>query len=448
MLGALAWALTRVSTTWDAAVQDPVAMVTAGRNALAGIVVGVAVLPAVAGLAALARPRGEAASPARRAFTYMAVASTLGFLLYTSAKATYFGFVDHPVEERNVIYLMPLLFAGTAMWLTRRRTYPLALVAAGALVLWLVLEIPVHLDAVVPESDAPSLEIFHWLGWGAPGAHVFLAVGVVASVLLALELRRAGVAAAGVACALVLVWTLTSEVYASDRSADYARILAAPLPRPFDWIDRATGTRSTVYVGQEIRQPTDIWLLAFWNRSVVRMRSIDATPPRIGTSTGDILPITVRPDGVLPAPPGIRFLAADQGIEGVGSPLASGKRWRVYDGARLHAAARGVYSDGWAGARSSYRVYTGSPSRLRVVLSRKAWCGRDVPGKAAIRVNGALRGSAVLHACTSVGVDVPAPKPPFDVTVTIAPTFVPAKLDPSSPDTRHLGAEVEFSDVQ
>ena len=447
-LAMLAWLLTRASVTWDTALRDPVGMLTAGRSALAGVVVGVAVLPAVAGLAALVRPRDEAVTPARRGFTYVAVASTLGFLLYTASKARYFGLLSHPVEERNLIYVVPFLFAGTALWLTRLRTYPAAAVAAGSLVLWLVLTVPIHVAPVVPESDAPSFEIFRLLGWGEGTLHVLLAVAAVVCVLVVVGMRRAGAVAAVAACGLILAWTLTSEIYASQRSADYARILVAPLPRPLDWVDRATGTQSTLYVGQEIRQPTDIWLLAFWNRSIVRMRSIDDTPPKVGSSTGDILPIAVRPNGALPAPTGIQFVVADQGIQGVGSTIATAARWRVHRKTRLHAAARGIYTDGWMGERSTYRVFDGTPSRIHVGLSRTAWCARDVPGKATIRVDGALRGSMVLHACRGYGVDVPAPRPPFTVSTSITPTFVPAQLNPTSPDTRHLGAVVEYSDVQ
>ena len=39
---------------------------------------------------------------------------------------------------------------------------------------------------------------------------------------------------------------------------------------------------------------------------------------------------------------------------------------------------------------------------------------------------------------------IPTPKPPFKVEVTVDPTFVPAQLDPTSGETRHLGAVVDY----
>jgi hypothetical protein len=37
------------------------------------------------------------------------------------------------------------------------------------------------------------------------------------------------------------------------------------------------------------------------------------------------------------------------------------------------------------------------------------------------------------------------PRPPFHVDIRISRTFVPHELDPSKSDTRHLGAQVEYS---
>ena len=99
-------------------------MISYARSGAASVVIGLAVLPAVAGLAALVRPRGERLSPARRAFVCLFVSATAGFLLYTAAKGVYFGPLSNPIEERNLIYLVPLLLAGTAIWLSRRRSNP------------------------------------------------------------------------------------------------------------------------------------------------------------------------------------------------------------------------------------------------------------------------------------------------------------------------------------
>jgi len=50
----------------------------------------------------------------------------------------------------------------------------------------------------------------------------------------------------------------------------------------------------------------------------------------------------------------------------------------------------------------------------------------------------------IVHAKRSRTLSLPTPPPPFQVTVQVSPTFVPAKLDPRSQDIRHLGAQVAF----
>ena len=440
LLALLAWVGTRVSATWSAAVHHPIHMFTYARAGAGAILVGVAILPAVAGLAVLVPPRDEPSSPGRRAFAWVFGCFALTLLLYTAAKGTYLGTLANPVEERNLIYLVPPLFAGTALWLTRRRVDPLALIAATALVVWLVVTVPVHLDPFIPASDAPSLEVLFSIGWGSAAIHGLLAVAAIVAAVVVAALSRLGRLAVATACSLVLVWCLASELYASQRSADYASTLAAPLPRPFDWVDRATGGGSAVYVGQQILQPTDIWLMSFWNPSVVQMRTLDGTPGArryhgVG-STGDFYPARVTRRGTLRDTRGVRFLVGDRGVWGRGSPLASGERWRVYPGARLGSAAIGLYSDGWIGRSSSLTVYANPASPVTIRLSRPCGTGS---ARATFRV-GAVRERTAVPECKKASVAIRAPTPPLRVAITVMPTFVPAEVDPSSGDTRRLGA--------
>jgi hypothetical protein len=454
-LAVLAWALTFVSTTWSDAAGHPIKMVAYARSGAGSVVVGLGILPAIAGLAALVRPRGERSTPPRRAFVCLFVAVAAGLLLYTAAKGVYFGPLANPVEERNLIYLVPLVFAGTAMWLSRRRVEPAALLAAAAVVAWLVATVPLT-SSPIPASDAPSLEVLHSIGWDSGALHGLLVGITVLAALVALARLRWVVGAAAV---LVLAWGLSSETYASRRSADYASALAASIPRPLEWITHATGGTPSLYVGQEILQPTDIWLLSFWNPSLVQLRSLDGTPGGSGPlksykgipATGDILRISPGRDGTLPVDPRLRFLVADQGVTGVGRSLARGERWRVYglgSPARLHSTAVGVYSDGWMGARSTFSVFNGDVSAVGVRLSRKAWptsCDIDLAGRSRISVNGSVRAYTIVHACRTAEVSVPTPPPPFKVAVEINPTFVPHRLNPAFPDTRRLGAVVTYS---
>ena len=49
-----------------------------------------------------------------------------------------------------------------------------------------------------------------------------------------------------------------------------------------------------------------------------------------------------------------------------------------------------------------------------------------------------------MHSKGERTLSFPTPPPPFLVKVHVDPTFVPAKLDPRTTDTRQLGAQVAF----
>ena len=92
-----------------------------------------------------------------------------------------------------------------------------------------------------------------------------------------------------------------------------------------------------------------------------------------------------------------------------------------------------------------------------VKLSRVAWCGKDVPGKATVRIGPVTIGedkqpaiarvtntqTKIVRHCVAVGFALPVPSGPWRLEVTISPTFVPQKLDPSKSDRRELGAVFE-----
>ena len=108
-------------------------MLDLSLNAAGALMIGLGVLPVVAGLAALWRAPDEPVSYALRVFRSVLLAAIIAFGVYTAVKATYvsisFGTYTY---ERNLIYLAPLLFAGTALWLERRRLHPIALAASSA----------------------------------------------------------------------------------------------------------------------------------------------------------------------------------------------------------------------------------------------------------------------------------------------------------------------------
>jgi hypothetical protein len=110
-----------------------------GNWAAGALAIGIGVIPLVAGLTSLFRAPGEQRSREARMVRSVMVAGFVGFGLYTALKSAYLStqFATR-VEERNLIYVAPLLFVGTALVLERRRVNLWAFAAAGAYALYLV----------------------------------------------------------------------------------------------------------------------------------------------------------------------------------------------------------------------------------------------------------------------------------------------------------------------
>ena len=123
------------------------------------------------------------------------------------------------IVERNLIYVIPLVFVGTALWLERPRLrWPLA--AATGLVAYLLVSANYALENV-PYSDALGLAIAQMsnrnLSFTDSAVQWALVVTLAISVLLLvlprlLGARRTAVRAVGVTAALVLAWTLTGQI--------------------------------------------------------------------------------------------------------------------------------------------------------------------------------------------------------------------------------------------
>ena len=83
---------------------------------------------------------------------------------------------------------------------------------------------------------------------------------------------------AGAAAVVVVAWSMTGQVYAAEGERT---LLRADRPQPAR--SRTTGSRrrpsggSVVVLGQQISDPTGIWLTEFFNPSVRKMWSLDGT---------------------------------------------------------------------------------------------------------------------------------------------------------------------------
>ena len=327
------------------------------------------------------------------------------FGLYAAVKAAFLSAVFSTlVEERNLIYLAPLLFAATALFFERRRMHVFALAAAAGFALYLILTTPYQMQ-VHFYSDAPGLAILQGanrrLSFTPADARWLLLVLLVVALVLPLLIqhrlawRDATFAIAGIAV-LVVAWNLTGEISAAAASNDFSRQFLTRIPDPPDWVDQQTGGSPTLYLGQRIVDPNNLWLTEFWNRSLKYTWSLDGTAPGPGET---VTPNIMTNQGQLQQQRGeVKYVLLDSDLLSVlGHTKAKIGPWRLVQidyPVRLTQATTGFYVDGWMGHRALYAHFAspkqGRPGVVKVVVSRTGWGGTDVPGHVTIRV-GKLR---------------------------------------------------------
>jgi hypothetical protein len=450
-----------------------------GLNAAGALAIGLGILPVVAALAALWHAPGEPRTYALTVFRSVLLAAVISFGVYAAIKSTYvsttFGTYTY---ERNLIYLSPLLFAGTALWLERRTLHPVAIGVSAGFVLYLLLTTPYEMGQDI-SYNAPGLAILQqanrYLRLDVTGAKIGLVALLALSValLLAPRLLRRGVGGLAAAVAVgIVVWNFTGELSfagASNRSADR---FVDNIRRPFTWVDDTTGGRPTLYLGQQMADPNGEWLLEFWNpHSLIGpVWSLDGTAPGPGPT---LTPDPSLPDGALSHDPHFPYVVEERGINVVGRVVAthehvaggSLQRWRLVQirpPLRLESFVTGLYADGWAGASSAYTHFGSGRAggRVRVVVSRREWGGPDKFGNVTLKVGPIVIGDDMqphvgepavvkhfkIHSKGEETLRFPVPSPRFRVEVTISPTFRPGELSPqTTSDNRDLGAKISYA---
>jgi len=448
-----------------------------GMQAASALAIGLGVLPFVFGLASLWLP-GRRHDPAWRAFAAFTGSAIVTVWLYTAVKAAYLSTVFATrVEERNMIYLAPLLLVGTAVVLMTRRPWLPGLLAAWSLTTWLILHYGYQLN--YPYYEAPGYGIAALANrdwhWDQPTIRIGLAVAsaVVLAVVFLVCLRRVpasvrkGVIVAGLAAAIV--WMLAGEITSANGSAATSRAFVANLPKPLDWVDRATGQRGTTFVSQNISTGdiVGINLLEFWNRSVRNIWSLDGTAPGPGP--------TLTPDledriGHLSNDPGLHYVLATSGVD-FAEPTVASRPGLVLSRIAMHPwrlrqARYGVSSDGWITSTSDEPVDRGTyaffdptvgPGMLEVDTGRQGFCNASAPATTVdVRIGPVAldeqRAPYLAHAtfhrrfrlpnCTLATTRLRV-TPPFAVQVVADPTVRPSDYGASDP--RELGAQVGFS---
>jgi hypothetical protein len=470
-------------------------IIVQGNWAVGSLAIGLGVIPLVAGLVALVRAPGEEPSREVRAFRCVAAAGLLSFGLYTGMKAAYLSTVFATrVEERNFIYVAPLLFVGTALVFERRRVNPIALAVASAYTLYLVGYALYHAVGSAYEmgvqlySDALGFAILQqanrYLLW-TPTFARWLLIGILAGgvlVLLAPRLlagrERVTAVLFAVTAAAIVGWNLTGEIAAAAGTKSIAQEAGMTLRRPFTWVDSATKLHSTLYLGESEVDQNPEWELEFWNRSIHRVSSLDGSIDGPGPAGGPNLTrngtlfwgesatdLTPQFDFAVEDRPCIDLAGA---VVKIHDYRAGGRKraWRLIrltHPNRLRSECTGIYADGWSGANdSAYFRFSGPAGWLRIVYSRRDWgypsgpspvhilLGRlvinsnnePVLGKVAAQLDGTIDSTQTKTAWLYV------PSGSFAVHVVVDKKLVPQQFNPSSGDRRELGAQLSYAFLQ
>jgi hypothetical protein len=452
-----------------------------GDWAAGSLTVGLGVIPLVFGLAALRPARGEEPRREVRLFRCVSLAGIICFALYTGMKAAYLSTVFATrVEERNLIYIAPLLFIGTAFVLEHRRANLVALGAAAAYGLYLVVGTPFQMGVQL-YSDALGFSIlqqanryYEWTPTGAQWLLIGILVLGVALLVLATLRPRAGKTAVGAAVALAvgdLAWNATGEISAAAGTVSISRQLEATLRHPFTWVDREAHGKPTLYLAQGVADPNPEWELEFWNRSIVTVNSLDSTlggPGPSGTpnttadgrvywSTDPNAPGRVY-DYAVEDWPCVDFagsVAAVHLYNGGADTLKVWKLIKLTKPNRLRAECSGIYADGWSGPNDStyFRFVASKRGWLRIRIARENWPSTPVHVQLA-SVTTKYREPALARVfydrqtvaerlkTETIWVRTPATR--FGARVVVVDKFVPRDVDPRLGDPRTLGAHVDY----
>jgi hypothetical protein len=440
-----------------------------GLWAFGAFTIGVGVFPVVValawGLSGLRRARDE------RVLLGLLLGTVVAFGLYTGVKASYqsTNFAIR-IEERNLIYLAPIVFAVMARWLAEGRARYWATGVAAAAVGYVVWTTPYHMEEHLA-VDAPGLAILSWFNrtwyWTPTDARrllvTMLAISVAALVARELLARRGtplgrwrvpATAALALLVASVAAWNVGAEVAAAAASNSFARDFRKPLADPPDFVDRITGGARTMFIGQQLGNSNSLWSLEFWNRSIGDVWSTDASVPPPGPGvTPNLMFVDGRVDPQIP----VKWAVTGGDVAMVGKTVARKQGLdvvRITPPLRIEHESNGVTPDGWMGPHSWYAKFSGRPGIATVSLSRSAACGNVPPSRVTIRLGRvAIDANAqpalgrvlrterrVVHSdpCETKVVRFAA-TPPFRVDVDAKGTFQPSQYD-----QRRLSVQIAY----
>jgi hypothetical protein len=437
-------------------------IVDLGLRAGSSFAIGLGALPVIGGLTSLRLPerRGD---PTYRAYVAWTSAAIGSLAIYTAVKAAYLSTIFATLwEERDLIYLSPLLILGTVMVFESKRVNRWFLAGATAFVVVLFAFKAIQLGW--PYYEAPGSSFAAYLasdhGWTRHDLRLALLVSVAVSVLLIAFRRRRGVAA--ITLVLVLAWMLSAEIAMTVGLDRVATDFTHNLPKPLNWVDQDTGGQKVAYLGQGIKDPNGENLDEFWNRSITWVTTLDGTTPGPGPNpTSSLLSGT----GLLSNLDGFRYVLADSNIKLDGTPVEhvsngiatlyrSDRPWRLVD------ATQQVSPDNWCPDWCTYTYFKpGQAGVLEVSLGRLAYNGSAPAAQVRVLV-GDVRYDA-KHQSVDLGqvhhrkyvtvpngstqtLSFPVSQTPVRIELTVVKSTL---IPPTANDPRSLGVQVGFTFV-
>ena len=280
---------------------------------------------------------------------------------YVAVKGTYQAATfEERIEERNLLYIAPLLTIALAHFAATRQIRVWALALAAALTAWSIDSLPLNLAGL--EGDAPGLAILsRWhddYELGFTSAHQILYGLIALSVLVGL--------------APMLLQPAARRRPGSSSAPSCSRSAGRPGPRRrrrrtrttsptssttgsrsrSNWIDEATGGKPAVYIGQKIADPNGIWSMEFWNRNVRRVWSLDGTAPGPGPV---LTPDLIATDGRLADDPGYELRRDRHRPRDRRDDRCARRAADASCGSRSRSGSQnslaGVFNDGWIGSK-------------------------------------------------------------------------------------------------
>ena len=396
----------------------------------------------------LACTRRFATTSAERAFLAVAAASLL-FIVQAGAFASRFIL---RIEERNMIYVEPVLLLAFVLWLERGAPRPQRLTLVAFLVpVALLTSIPFErLFNVSIFSDTtgllPLFRVSALVSGGTDGMRVLLVLGALAVMVFAALASTRVLVVGGLIGVALFLGVSTKMVVGSQRSQAVAARLDSGAS-DVNWVDDRlpTGETAALLFNSDLAADGHpAWQTEFWNRDVQRVVYLGARDfgfPGFDASvspTGRLSPA----NGAGGRPPAVDYVVAPVGVDLAGELVATEGRfavWKVSKPLRLATRSEGFTGDGCDRADATLTRYLPGAKLVFVDLSRPKL--PVAPG--VVRVELVSRGSVVetrrwvARSDSSRTFRFRAPAAPFSVQIHVAPTFSPA--DVGIADTRQLG---------